>query len=147
MMLGSVFKKLGREMITGLHHIAIAVPNFQQAIARFCEDLGCILQSTEDVAAAATKTAFLPIEDAQIELIHPLTPNSPVQKFLDKRGGGLHHLCFISDDLLADRDRLLKKGYEFIQAEPQPGAHGSRVLWIHPKSMAGVLVELAEYPQ
>ena len=133
-------------MITGLHHIAIAVPDFQQAIQRFCEDLGCELKTIEDVTAAATKTAFLPLENVQIELIHPLTQDSPVQKFLDKRGGGLHHLCFISDDLLADRDRLIDKGYLFIQTEPQPGAHGSQVLWLHPKSMSGVLVELAQYP-
>lgn len=133
-------------MITGLHHIAIAVPDFKRAIQGFCEDLGCSLEATEDVKAAATQTAFIPIDQAHIELIHPLTPDSPVQKFLDKRGGGLHHLCFISDNLLADRDRLLQKGYQFIQTEPQPGAHNSRVLWIHPKSMAGVLIELAEYP-
>ena len=133
-------------MITGLHHIAIAVPDFQQAIQRFCEDFGCELKTIEDVTAAATKTAFLPLENAQIELIYPLTQDSPVQKFLNKRGGGLHHLCFISDDLLADRDRLINKGYVFIQKEPQPGAHGSQVLWLHPKSMSGVLVELAQYP-
>lgn len=133
-------------MITGLHHIAIAVPDFQQAIQRFCEDLNCELKTIEDVAAALTKTAFIPLENVQIELIHPLTQESPVQKFLDKRGGGLHHLCFISDDLLGDRDRLINKGYVFIQMEPQAGAHGSQVLWIHPKSMAGVLVELAQYP-
>ncbi len=134
-------------MIIGLHHIAIAVPDLQQAITQFCEDLGCTLESTEDVTAAATKTAFIPINAAHIELIHPLTPASPVQKFLDKRGGGLHHLCFRSNDLLADRDRLLQKGYTFIHPEPQSGAHGSRVLWLHPKSTAGVLIELAEYPQ
>ncbi len=133
-------------MITGLHHIAIAVPNLQAAISRFCTDLGCTFKDVEDVISAATQTAFLPITETQIELIHPLNQQGPVQKFLDKKGGGLHHLCFQSDDLLADRDRLIAKGYVFIQLEPQVGAHNSRVLWIHPKSTEGILIELAEYP-
>lgn len=134
-------------MIIGLDHIAIAVANLAPAIQRFCEDLGLTLRSTETVEQAETVTAFLPIEKTAIELIQPLNGAGPVQKSLDNRGGGLHHLCFRSNNLLEDRDRLKAKGYQFVNDEPQPGAHGSRVLWIHPRSTEGVLIELAEQPE
>jgi methylmalonyl-CoA/ethylmalonyl-CoA epimerase len=131
-------------MIVGLNHIAIAVPDFDEAVERFLLDFGLNFKGTEDVVAAKTKTAFFPIEGTQIELIHPLTDDSPVQKFLDKRGGGLHHICFETDALDEDVERLKEKGYRFITDEPQIGAHNSRVIFIHPKSAGGVLIELVE---
>ena len=131
-------------MIVKLNHIAIAVPNFQEAIERFLLDFGLNYKGTEDVVSAKTKTAFFPISGTQIELIHPLNGEGPVQKFLEKRGGGLHHICFESDDLDADIARLKDKGYQFITDLPQPGAHGSRVIFIHPKSAGGILIELVE---
>lgn len=133
-------------MIVKLDHIAIAVPDLAAAIRRFTEDLGLSLAGTEDVAAARTKTAFLPIEGTRIELIHPLDGQGPVQTFLEKRGGGMHHLCFASDDLDADVARLREKGWRFLTDAPTPGAHGTRVIFIHPKSADGVLIELAEHP-
>ncbi len=137
-MFGEVF------MITGLNHIAIAVPNFETAIERFLLDFGLNYKGIEDVVAAKTKTAFFPISGTQIELIHPMSDDSPVQKFLDKRGGGLHHICFESDALDADIVNLKEKGYRFITDQPQIGAHNSRVIFIHPKSTDGVLIELVE---
>ena len=95
---------------------------------------------------AQTSTAFLSVEGAKIELIHPLDGAGPVKKFLETRGGGLHHLCFESDDIEADMERLVAKGYRFLSDKPQPGAHGTRVAFIHPKSTDGVLIELAEHP-
>lgn len=133
-------------MIRRLDHIAIAVPDLQQAIERFCADMGLELKGTEDVLDQKTTTAFLPIDGTQIELIHPIDGEGPVQRFLDKRGGGLHHLCFETDDIDADMKRLIDKGYRFLSEGPQPGAHGTRVAFIHPKSTGGVLIELAEYP-
>ncbi len=133
-------------MIVRLDHIAIAVPDLQAAIERFADDFGLQLAGTEDVPTEHTSTAFLPIEGTQIELIHPMNGQGSVQKFLDKRGGGIHHLCFESDDIDADMKRLTEKGYRFLSDAPKPGAHGTRVAFIHPKSTGGVLIELAEHP-
>ncbi len=132
-------------MIRRLDHIAIAVPDLDAAIRRFAEDIGLELQGIEDVADQKTTTAFLPAGETQIELIHPMDGQGPVQAYLDKRGGGLHHLCFETDDIDADVKRLKDKGYRFISDAPRPGAHGTRVIFIHPKSCGGVLIELAEY--
>jgi len=132
-------------MIIGLDHIAIAVPDLQAAIARFAEDFGLQLTGTEDVPDAKTSTAFLSVDKTQVELVHPLNGEGPIQKYLDKKGGGLHHLCFRSDDVKADMVRLAAKGYEFLSDEPKPGAHGTVVAWIHPKSTDGILIEIAQY--
>ena len=132
-------------MIIGLDHIAIAVGNFEKAIQRFLEDFGIPLEGTEDVIAAKTKTAFFPISGTKIELIHPLSKDSPVQRFLEKRGEGLHHICFQTDDIIEDMKKLTDKGYRFLSNEPQDGAHGSKVAFIHPKSAGGVLIELAQH--
>ena len=134
-------------MIRRLDHIAIAVPDLEAAIRRFSEDIGLVLEGTEDVVDQQTTTAFLPAGETRIELIHPMEEQGPVQAFLDKRGGGLHHLCFETDDLDGDVERLRAKGYRFISESPREGAHGTRVIFIHPKSCGGVLIELAEYPQ
>jgi len=134
-------------MIRRLDHIAIAVPDLEAAIARFVEDLGIPLGGREDVVNQSTSTVFLPIEGTQIELIHPIDGEGPVAAYLEKRGGGLHHLCFETDDIHADMQRLKAKGYRFLSEAPNPGAHGTKVAFIHPKSAGGVLIELAEYPR
>ena len=132
-------------MIVGLDHIAIAVSDFETAIERFLIDFGLNYDGIEDVVSAKTKTAFFPIKGTKIELIHPLNEEGPVKKFLEKKGGGLHHICFQTDDILDDMKRLQAKGYRFLSEEPQVGAHGSKVAFIHPKSAGGVLIELAEH--
>ena len=129
-------------MITALDHIAIAVPDLEKAIARFCEDFGLDLGGTEDVLEAKTKAAFIPLPPTNIELIHPLNNEGPVKTFLEKKGGGLHHLCFRSDDIEADVQRLREKGYQFLSEKPSRGAHDSMVIFIHPKSCDGVLIEI-----
>jgi methylmalonyl-CoA epimerase len=129
-------------MITGLDHIAIAVPDLQKAIERFAEDFGLALKGQEDVPEAKTSAAFLDVERTSIELIHPLNGEGPVQKYLEKKGGGIHHLCFRSDDIEADVERLKAKGYQFLSDAPTPGAHNCKVIFIHPKSADGILIEL-----
>ncbi|RME20463.1 MAG: methylmalonyl-CoA epimerase [Deltaproteobacteria bacterium] len=129
-----------------LDHIAIAVADLDAAIRRFADDLGVPLAGTEDVPAARTRTAFLPVGDTRIELVAPLDGQGPIQRFLDKRGGGLHHICFSTDDLDADMKRLRGLGYRFTTDEPSPGAHGTRVAFLHPATTGGVLIELAEHP-
>ncbi len=129
-------------MITALDHIAVAVPDLEKAIKRFVEDFQLPLGGTEDVVEAKTKAAFLPLPPTNIELIHPLNDEGPVKTYLEKKGGGLHHLCFRSDDIEADVARLREKGYVFLSDAPSPGAHGSMVIFIHPKSADGVLIEI-----
>ena len=130
------------DMIVALDHIAIAVPDLSAAIKRFMEDFGLTYSGSEDVASAKTSTAFFPLPNTSIELIHPLNGEGPVAAFLEKKGGGLHHLCFRSDDLDADVARLKGLGYRFLADEPSLGAHNCRVIFIHPKSCDGVLIEL-----
>jgi methylmalonyl-CoA/ethylmalonyl-CoA epimerase len=134
-------------MIVSLDHIAIAVPDLNEAIKRFVEDFGLSLAGTEAVTSAKTMTAFFPIDGTQIELIHPLNDEGPVKKSLEKRGPGLHHICFRTDDIHGDMAHLKEKGYRFLSEEPTSGAHGSLVAFIHPRSSGGVLIELAEHSQ
>ena len=129
-------------MITALDHIAIAVPDLEAAIRRFMEDFGLPFEGTEDVEAAKTATAFFPLPETSIELVHPLRGEGPIAKYLEKRGGGIHHLCFRTNDIHADVARLREKGYQFLADEPAPGAHGCLTIFIHPKSCDGVLIEL-----
>lgn len=129
-------------MITALDHIAIAVPDLEKAIKRFMEDFGLTYEGTEDVDAAKTTTAFFPLPETSIELVHPLRGEGPIAKYLEKKGGGIHHLCFRSDDIHADVARLKEKGYQFLSDEPTVGAHNCLVIFIHPKSCDGVLIEL-----
>ncbi len=129
-------------MIVALDHIAIAVPDLQKAIKRFLEDFGLTFEGTEDVESAKTSTAFFPLPPTSIELVHPLRGEGPIAKFLEKKGGGIHHLCFRSDDIVADVARLKAKGYEFLSDAPTLGAHNCKVIFIHPKSCDGVLIEI-----
>ncbi|MFT6288744.1 MAG: methylmalonyl-CoA/ethylmalonyl-CoA epimerase [Halieaceae bacterium] len=131
-------------MITALDHIAIAVPDLEKAIKRFMEDFGLPFEGTEDVVAAKTSTAFFPLPPTNIELVHPLNGEGPIVRYLEKRGGGLHHLCFRSDNIEEDVARLREKGYQFLADAPSPGVHGSTVIFIHPKSCDGVLIEISQ---
>ncbi len=121
-------------MIVSLDHIAIAVPDLSKAIERFMNDFGLSFDGKEDVVAAQTTTAFFPVDGTSIELVHPLAGGGPLVKYLEKRGPGIHHICFASDDLDADIERLKEKGYQFLSDEPSLGAHNTRVIFIHPRS-------------
>jgi methylmalonyl-CoA/ethylmalonyl-CoA epimerase len=133
-------------MITRLDHIAVAVPDLERAIARFSEDLGLTLTGREDVPTESTSTAFLPVPGTRIELVHPMNGAGPIAGFLAKRGGGLHHLCFSTDDIDGDVAKLKAKGWQFLSDGPKPGAHGCRIIFAHPRSCEGVLVELSQPP-
>lgn len=135
-------------MILGLDHIAVAVPDLDGAVRRWAGDLGLALDGTEDVLLQKTRTAFvaIPAGSAHVELVTPLDGQGPIAAALDKRGPGLHHLCFRTDDIDAEVARLKAKGWMFTTDAPTPGAHGTRVIFAHPKSTGGVLLELAEHP-
>jgi len=129
-------------MIVALDHIAIAVPDLEKSIKRFMDDFGLTFKGQEDVVAAKTSTAFFPLPKTSIELVHPLNDEGPIKGYLEKKGGGLHHLCFRSDNIEEDVARLKEKGYQFLSDAPTLGAHNSKVIFIHPRSCDGVLIEL-----
>ena len=131
-------------MITHLDHIAISVADLGEAIARYAEDFGLTLAGTEPVPSEQTETAFFPLPGTRIELVAPMDGQGPIARALEKRGPGLHHICFRSDDIEADMERLRAKGYRFLTDTPQPGAHGSRVAFLHPRSTGGVLIEISQ---
>ncbi len=131
-------------MIVSLDHIALAVPDLKRAIGRFLDDFGLTYEGSEDVSESQTTTAFFPVEGTSIELVHPLDGQGAIASYLEKRGPGIHHLCFRSNDLDADVARLREKGYQFLSDEPSLGAHNARIIFIHPKSCDGVLIELNE---
>ena len=132
-------------MIAGIDHIAVAVPDLAQAIAKIVNDFGLALTGVETVPTAHTETAFFDIERCKLELITPLDGSGPVAKYLSTRQGGLHHICFRSDSLLDDMAELRSRGYSFLSDEPMVGAHNTRVVFIHPRCCYGVLVELSQY--
>jgi methylmalonyl-CoA/ethylmalonyl-CoA epimerase len=118
------------------------VPDLERAIKRFMDDFGLTYEGSEDVEAAKTSTAFFPLPPTSIELVHPLRGEGAIAGYLEKKGGGLHHLCFRSDNIEEDIARLKEKGYQFLADAPSPGAHGSQVIFIHPRSCDGVLIEI-----
>ncbi len=131
-------------MIKKIDHIAIAVNNLEEA-ARFYNDvLGLKLSGVETVAGQKTKVGFLKIGESNIELVQPVEPDSPLSKFLEAKGQGIHHICFEVDNIETEVHTLLKKGARMIDQKPRTGAHNSKVAFMHPKSSGGVLIELSE---
>ncbi|MCH8013506.1 MAG: methylmalonyl-CoA epimerase [Candidatus Dadabacteria bacterium] len=133
-------------MLENLYHVAIAVKNISEVEEVYKTALGLRVEHREVVEDQGVKTSMLVPEDGgtAIELLEPMDENSPISKFLDKRGEGIHHICFKVDDIEAVLERLKKQGVRLIDETPRPGAYNSRVAFIHPKAMNGVLVELAE---
>jgi methylmalonyl-CoA/ethylmalonyl-CoA epimerase len=131
-------------MIAALDHIAIAVPDLGKAVKRFIEDFGLEFERIEEVASAQTTTAFFPLPATNIELVSPLHGGGPIAKYLEKRPGGIHHICFRTDNIVEDVARLKAKGYQFLSDAPYAGAHGCMVIFIHHKSCDGVLIELSQ---
>lgn len=125
-----------------LDHIGIAVRSLDAA--KIYRSLGLSVDHTEVVQTQGVKTAFVSVGDANLELLEPLSADSPVARFIDKRGEGIHHICFRVDDLEAHLRRLQSEGYRLIHEAPVPGAHGCRVAFLHPAAGNGVLIELSE---
>lgn len=130
-------------MIEHVDHIGIAVRSIEEA-RRLWEVLGLTVTGIEEVPHEQVRVAFIPCGQTRIELLEPTSPDSPVAKFLDKRGPGIHHVCLRSGDVLADDARLREAGFDVLRDQPTPGAGGTRVQWVHPKSTGGLLLELAE---
>jgi methylmalonyl-CoA/ethylmalonyl-CoA epimerase len=137
-------------MIGRLNHVGIAVPSIEAAKATYRDLYGVpagAITETRDLPAQGVRFAFVNVANSQIELIEPLGENSPIVKFLERNpNGGQHHVCFEVAEIYAARDELVKKGATVLN-EPRIGAHGTLIIFVHPKNSNGVLIELMETPK
>ncbi len=133
-------------MIGRLNHVAIAVPDLAGAAAQYRDVLGARVSDPVDQPDHGVTVVFVELPNAKIELLHPLGADSPIAGFLARNpSGGIHHLCYEVEDILAARDRLLACGARVLgDGEPKTGAHGKPVLFLHPKDFAGTLIELEQ---
>jgi methylmalonyl-CoA/ethylmalonyl-CoA epimerase len=133
-------------MIGKLNHVAIAVPDLAKATATYRDSLGATVSEPLDLPDHGVTTVFVELDNTQLELLYPLGDNSPIQKFLEKNpAGGIHHICYEVDDIIAARDKMLADGLRVLgDGEPKIGAHGKPVLFWHPKDLFGTLVEIEE---
>ena len=129
-----------------LYHVAIAVRNIDEVAKLYETALGLKVTHVEVVGEQGVKAAMLEPEGGgpAIELLEPLSDNSPISKFLEKRGEGVHHICFLVDNIESALERIKKEGVQLIDQSPRPGAYETRVAFIHPKALKGVLIEIAE---
>lgn len=133
-------------MIGRLNHVAIAVPDLEAASAQYRDTLGAKVGPPQDEPDHGVTVVFIELPNTKIELLFPLGGDSPIQGFLDKNpSGGIHHICYEVDDILAARDQLSAQGARVLgDGEPKIGAHGKPVLFLHPKDFTGTLVELEQ---
>ena len=133
-------------MIGRLNHVAIAVPDLAAAARLYRETLGAQVSDPVDMPEHGVTTVFVTLPNTKIELLHPLGQDSPIAGFLERNGsGGIHHVCYEVDDILAARDRLKASGARVLgNGEPKIGAHGKPVLFLHPKDFCGTLVEIEQ---
>ena len=133
-------------MIGRLNHVAIAVPDLAAAAAVYRGALGATVSDPVPLPEHGVTTVFVTLPNSKIELITPLGDNSPIARFFERNpDGGIHHVCFEVDDILATRDQLKSRGARVLgDGEPKIGAHGKPVLFLHPKDFLGTLVELEQ---
>ena len=133
-------------MIGRINHIAIAVPDLAAATARWRDDLGAECSAVQDLPEHGVRIVFVSQPNGKVELMEPLGEDSPIAGFLVKNpDGGMHHICYEVEDILAARDRLVSSGARVLgDGEPKIGAHGNPVLFLHPKDFCGTLIEIEE---
>ena len=133
-------------MIGRLNHVAIAVPDLDAATILYRDALGGTVSSPQALPEHGVTVVFVELPNAKVELLHPLGEGSPIAKFLETNpSGGMHHICFEVDNIIAMRDRLIDQGARVLgSGEPRIGAHGKPVLFLHPKDLIGTLVELEQ---
>lgn len=130
-------------MIGKIDHVGIAVQSIAEARKTY-EALGLHVEEIEEVPHEGVRVALIPCGASRIELLEPLGEGSPIARFLEKRGPGVHHLCLASDDVRGDDAKLRESGFQVLRPEPTRGAGGCWVQFVHPKSTGGVLLELSE---
>jgi methylmalonyl-CoA/ethylmalonyl-CoA epimerase len=128
-----------------IEHIGIATPKIEDALAFWRDALGLTVAHTEEVAEQGVRVAMLPLGEPRVELLEPTHAGSPVAKFLEKRGAGIHHIAVRVEDIRASLARLKGQGARLIDEEPRVGAEGCLVAFVHPASAGGVLLELVEH--
>lgn len=131
-------------LVCGLHHVAIVVKSIAETRIAYETHLGLSAGDPEFIVAQDVNVLVMKAGEQRIELVEPASPDSPVSKFLEKRGGGIHHLAYAVTDLKAAIATLDAAGIQMIDHEPKIGAHGTLHAFVHPKSCAGVLTELVE---
>lgn len=129
---------------TVVDHIGIAVKSIEESLKFWEGTLGIKCTGVEEVAEQKVKTAFLPIEDTEVELLEGTAEDSPVSKFIEKKGEGIHHLAIRVDNLEAALAELKGKGVRLIDEKPRKGAGGASIAFIHPAATGGILLELSE---
>ena len=133
-------------MIGRLNHVAIAVPDLKAAAEQYRSALGANVGAPQDEPDHGVTVIFIELPNTKIELLYPLGEDSPINGFLEKNpSGGIHHVCYEVDDIIAARDKLKENGARVLgNGEPKIGAHGKPVLFLHPKDFQGTLVELEQ---
>lgn len=133
-------------MIGRLNHVAIAVPDLEAAAAQYRDTLGAVVGSPQDEVDHGVTVVFIELPNTKIELLYPMGDDSPINGFLEKNpSGGIHHMCYEVEDILAARDKLKAEGARVLgSGEPKIGAHGKPVLFLHPKDFNGCLIELEQ---
>ncbi len=133
-------------MLGRLNHVAIAVPDLDRATALYRDTLGAVVSAPQPLPEHGVTVVFITLPNTKIELLEPLGEGSPIRSYLDRNpDGGMHHICYEVDDILAARDRLSAEGARILgNGEPRVGAHGKPVLFLHPKDFNGTLIELEE---
>ncbi len=127
-----------------IEHIGIAVKSIENANQIYTSLLGASPYKMEEVKSEGVKTSFFKIGDSKIELLEAINPDSPIAKFIEKRGEGVHHIAFAVDDIQSEIVRLKNEGFIVLNETPKKGADNKLVVFLHPKSTAGVLVELCQ---
>jgi methylmalonyl-CoA/ethylmalonyl-CoA epimerase len=127
-----------------LDHIGIAVGDLAQALAFYRDALGLEVEPPEEVASQRVRAHFVPVGEATLELLEPTSPDSPIAKFIEKRGPGVHHVTLRVDDIREALARLTARGVRLIDTSPREGAEGALIAFVHPASTHGVLVELKQ---
>jgi methylmalonyl-CoA epimerase len=134
-------------MVKRIDHIAIAVHDIDEVARFYTGILKLDLSGVEVVTEQKTKVGFLKIGESNIELVQPASEDSPLVKFLETRGPGIHHICLEVEDIEKEVEELKMRGVRMIDETPRPGAHNTKVAFIHPKSSGGVLIELNQLPE
>lgn len=131
-------------MLRKIEHLGIAVESIEESLKIYETLLGTSCYKVESVASEGVKTAFLQIGESKIELLEATDPESPIAKFLSKKGKGIHHIAFDVEDIHQEIERLMAAGFELIHTTPKSGADNKLIAFLHPKSTDGVLVELCQ---
>ncbi len=127
-----------------IDHIGIAVTNLEAALPLYRDVLGMQFQGVEEVEDQKLRVAFLKVGESKIELLEPTSPESPVSRFLEKGGEGIHHIAYRVENLAEALDELKEKGIRLIDQTPRKGAHGTSIAFLHPRATGGVLTELCQ---